>query len=163
MTAAKPLAVSLLALAMAAPALAQQQMPQGQGQGQAPTAADQVSQLDDLVDLDDGQEQELETLLNDSQDRIKELQEDAREVQAQLEGSIGADFDEASIRQDAERLGQLTGDMMAESVLMQSRIEATLTQEQRDELERQMQEQQKQMEQMQRQMQEQQMQQQPSE
>lgn len=161
MTAAKPLAVSLLTLAMAAPALAQQQMPQGQGQ--APTAADQVSQLDDLVDLDDGQEEELETLLNDSQNRIKELQEDAREVQAQLEGSIGADFDEASIRQDAERLGQLTGDMMAESVLMQSRIEATLTQEQRDELERQMQAQQKQMEQMQRQMQEQQMQQQPSE
>lgn len=161
MTAVKSLAASILTLAMAAPALAQQQMPQGQGQ--APTAADQVSQLDELVDLDESQEQELETLLNDSQSRIQELQGEAREVQAQLQESIGPDFDEATIRQDAERLGQLTGDMMAESVLMQSRLEATLTQEQRDELERQMQAQQKQMEQMRRQMQKQQMQRQPSE
>ncbi|MDR9440925.1 MAG: hypothetical protein RI841_15715 [Halomonas sp.] len=162
MTAMKPLAVSILTLAVAAPAFAQQQMPQGQGQ--TPTAADQVSQLDELVDLDEGQEQELETLLNDSQNRIKELQEEARGVQAQLQESIGADFDEATIRQDAGRLGQLTGDMMAESVLMQARIEATLTQDQRDELERQMQARQQQMQQMQRQMQEQQIQQQqPSE
>lgn len=154
MTAMKSLAVSILTLGLAAPALAQQQMPQGQGQ--TPTAADQVSQLDELVDLDEDQEQELETLLNDSQGRIQELQDEAREIQAQLQESIGPDFDEATIRQDAERLGQLTGDMTAESVLMQSRIEATLTQEQRDELERQMQAQQEQMEQIQRQMQEQQ-------
>lgn len=160
MTALKPLAVSILTLAVAAPAFSQQQMPQGKGQ--TPTAADQVSQLDEIVELDEGQEQELETLLNDSQNRIKELQEEARGVQAQLQESIGPDFDEATIRQDAERLGQLSGDIMAESILMQSRIEATLTQDQRDELESQMQarqQQMQQMQQMQRQMQEQQMQQ----
>jgi periplasmic protein CpxP/Spy len=157
MTALKSLAVSTLTLALAAPAFAQQQM--SQGQGQAPSAEDQVNQLDELVDLDEGQEQELTTLLNDSQSRIEELQSEAQEVQSQLQESVGPDFDEATIRQDAERLGQLTGDMTAESVLMQSRIEATLTQEQRDELERQMQAQQEQMEQMQQQMQEQQQQQ----
>ncbi|PXX95578.1 periplasmic heavy metal sensor [Halomonas sp. LBP4] len=153
MTVLKSLAISTLTLALAAPALAQQ-MPQGQGQ--APSAEDQVSQLDELVDLDDNQEQELVTLLNDSQSRIQELQAEARELQMQLQGSIGPEFDEATIRQDAERLGQLTGDMMAESVLMQSRLEATLTQEQRDELQRQMEAQQEAMRQMQEQMQRQQ-------
>lgn len=151
MTVLKSLAISTLTLALATPALAQQ-MPQGQ----APSAEDQVSQLDELVDLDDNQEQELVTLLNDSQSRIRELQTEAQEIQMQLQESIGPEFDEAAIRQDAERLGQLTGDMMAESVLMQSRLEATLTQEQRDELQRQMEAQQEAMRQMQEQMQRQQ-------
>ncbi|HSP58353.1 MAG TPA: hypothetical protein VLO12_08635 [Halomonas sp.] len=154
MIALKLIATSSLVLAMAAPALAQQQMPQGQGQ--PPSAEDQVSQLDELVDLDDAQEQELTTLLNDAQSRIQELEGEAQEIQIQLQESVSSDFDENAIRQDAERLGQLTGDMTAESVLLQSRIEATLTQEQRDELERQMQVQQEQMEQMQEQMQQQQ-------
>ncbi|MDN3520971.1 hypothetical protein [Halomonas ramblicola] len=154
MTRLKPLALSILSLALASPALAQQ-MPQGQ----APSAEEQVSQLDQLVELDESQEQELVALLNDSQGRIQELESEAQTVQTQLQESIGPDVDEATVRQDAERLGQLTGDMTAESILMQSRIESTLTQEQRDELERRMQERQEQMRQMQQQMQQQQQQQ----
>ncbi|MDI5933111.1 periplasmic heavy metal sensor [Halomonas kalidii] len=153
MTVLKSLAVSTLTLALAAPALAQQVSP---GQGQAPSAEDQVNQLDELVDLDDNQQQELVTLLNDSQSRIQSLQGEAQQVQVQLQENIGPEFDETAIRQDAERLGQLTGDMTAESVLMQARVEATLTQEQRDELQRQMEAQQEQMRQMQEQMQQQQ-------
>jgi periplasmic protein CpxP/Spy len=151
MSFAKSLAAATLTVALAAPALAQQ-MPQGG----PPSAQDQVTQLGELIELEAGQEQELVALLTDSQERIQTLQADAQSVQMQLQENIGHDFDEAAIRQDAERLGQLTGEMTAESVLMQSRLQATLTQEQRDELERRVQEQQEQMRQMQQQMQQQQ-------
>ncbi|MFB9147547.1 Spy/CpxP family protein refolding chaperone [Halomonas alkalicola] len=156
MTFAKPLAVigsSALALtfALAAPAVAQQ-MPQG-----APSAEQQVAQLDELVNLDDSQEQELVALLTDGQERLQSLQAEAQGVQMQIHEQIGPEFDEAAIRRDAERLGQLTGDMTAESALMQARIQSTLTAEQRDELERLAEEQEAQMRQMQEQMQQQQM------
>ncbi|QJQ99215.1 Spy/CpxP family protein refolding chaperone [Halomonas sp. PGE1] len=157
MTFAKPLAVigsSALALtfALAAPAVAQQ-MPQGG----APSAEQQVAQLDELVNLDDSQEQELIALLTDGQERLQSLQAEAQGVQMQIHEQIGPEFDEAAIRRDAERLGQLTGDMTAESALMQARIQSTLTAEQRDELERLAEEQEAQMRQMQEQMQQQQM------
>ena len=156
MTFSKPLAVigsSALALtfALAAPAVAQQ-MPQG-----APSAEQQVAQLDELVNLDDSQEQELVALLTDGQERLQSLQAEAQGVQMQIHEQIGPEFDEAAIRRDAERLGQLTGDMTAESALMQARIQSTLTAEQRDELERLAEEQEAQMRQMQEQMQQQQM------
>ncbi|AXY41361.1 Spy/CpxP family protein refolding chaperone [Halomonas sp. JS92-SW72] len=156
MTFAKPLAVigsSALALTftLAAPAVAQQ-MPQG-----APSAEQQVAQLDELVNLDDSQEQELVALLTDGQERLQSLQAEAQGVQMQIHEQIGPEFDEAAIRRDAERLGQLTGDMTAESALMQARIQSTLTAEQRDELERLAEEQEAQMRQMQEQMQQQQM------
>jgi periplasmic protein CpxP/Spy len=155
MTFTKPFALAVtktvaLTFALAAPALAQQ-MPQGG----PPSAQDQVAQLDELVGLEANQEQELVALLGESQERIQSLEGEAQAVQMQLQESIGPEFDEAAIRRDAERLGQLTGDMTAESVLMQSRLQAALTQEQRDELERRMQEQQEQMRQMQEQMQQQ--------
>ena len=145
---AKPLAVitsSALALtfALAAPAVAQQ-MPQG-----APSAEQQVAQLDEMVNLQGGQEQELVSLLTQGQERLQSLQAEAQGVQMQIHEQIGPDFDEASIRRNAERLGQLTGDMTAESALMQARIQSTLTAEQRDELERLARQQQEQMQQQQ--------------
>lgn len=152
----KPLVVitsSALALtfALAAPVVAQQ-MPQG-----VPSAEQQVAQLNEMVNLNDSQEQTLVSLLTQGQERLQSLQTEAQGVQMQLQSQIGPDFDEASIRRDAERLGQLTGDMTAESALMQARIQSTLTAEQRDELERLAQQQQEQMRQMQEQMQQQQM------
>jgi uncharacterized membrane protein len=148
----KPLVVAgALTLALAAPAIAQQ-MPQG-----VPSAEQQVAQLDQLVELDAGQEQELVSLLTQGQERLQSLQAEAQGVQMQIHEQIGPEFDEAAIRRDAERLGQLTGDMTAESALMQARIQDTLTQEQRDELERLAEEQEAQMRQMQEQMQQQQM------
>lgn len=147
----KPLvAAGALTLALAAPAIAQQ-MPQG-----APSAEQQVAQLDQLVDLDAGQEQELVSLLTQGQERLQSLQAEAQTVQMQIHEQIGPGYDESAIRRDAERLGQFTGDMTAESALMQARIQDTLTQEQRDELERLAQEQEQQMRQMQEQMQQQQ-------
>ncbi|MGM0913606.1 MAG: Spy/CpxP family protein refolding chaperone [Pseudomonadota bacterium] len=151
MTLRKSLAVSSLSLALAVPAFAQQ-MPQGQ----APSAEEQVAQLDQMVDLDQGQEQELVTLLSESRQRIQSLRSEAQEVQMRLQQNAGPEFDEAAIRQDAELLGDLTGEMTAESVLMQSRMQAALSPAQRDELERQIEERQQQMRQMQQQMQQQQ-------
>ncbi len=155
MTFTKPLiAAGALTFALAAPAIAQQ-MPQGQ----PPSAQDQVAQLDELVGLEGNQEQDLVAIMSESQERIQSLQGEAQSVQTQIHEQIGPGFDEASIRRDAERLGELTGDMTAESALMQARIQDTLTQEQRDELERLAQEQEQQMRQMQEQMQQQQQQQ----
>ncbi|WP_163575656.1 hypothetical protein [Halomonas faecis] len=154
MSVSQSLAVSALTVALVAPAIAtaQQAMPQQQ----PPSAQDQVSQLDELVDLDASQEQELLALLENTQRRLQELESEARTIQTQLQEQVGADYDEASIRRDADRLGDLTGEMSAESVLMQARLQETLTQQQRDELESQMQAQQEQMRQMQEQMQQQQ-------
>ncbi|GHE19654.1 hypothetical protein [Halomonas urumqiensis] len=151
MTALKLLAAASLSLLVASQASAQQ-MPQGA----PPSAEQQVSQLDELIGLEEGQQQELVALLNDSQAIIEQKQSEAEQVQAQLYERVQPDVDEAAIREDAQRLGQLTGDMAAESVLMQARIQSTLTQEQRDELERQMEQQREQMRQMQEQMQQQQ-------
>ena len=151
MTLRTSLVVSSLTLALAVPAFAQQ-MPQGQ----PPSAEEQVAQLDQLVELDQQQEQELVTLLSDSRERIQSLQAEARSVQMRLQQNAGPEFDEAAIRQDAELLGDLSGEMTAESVLMQSRMQAALTVEQRDELERQIAQRQQQMRKMQQQMQQQQ-------
>ena len=153
---AKPLALMVtktvaLTFALATPALAQQ-MPQGA----PPSAQEQVAQLDEMVGLETHQQQELVALLTDSQERIQSLEAEAQSAQMQIHEQIGPGYDEATIRRDAERLGQLTGDMTAESALMQARIQSTLTQAQRDELERLAQQQQQQMRQMQEQMQQQQ-------
>lgn len=151
MTALKLLAASSLVLLVASQASAQQ-MPQSA----PPSAEEQVNQLDEMVGLEDDQQQELIALLTESRATIEEKQSEAQQVQAQLYQRVQPDFDEQAIRRDAERLGQLTGDMAAESVLLQARMQSTLTQEQRDELESQVAQRQEQMRQMQEQMQQQQ-------
>lgn len=139
-------ATALLALALAAPVSAQQ----------APGQPDQVDQLTELVGLSEDQQTEIRAILEEMQAEIAALQLEARDMQQKLQDQAGPGFDEASIRKDAKKLGELTGEMTAMSVLLQSRVETVFTQEQRDELERKMKEQQ----QMQQQMQQQQMQQQ---
>lgn len=132
----KTLATALLALLLAGPALAQQA-----GGGQ-PDQVDQVDQLTRLVGLDENQQKKIREILEGSQAEIATLQMEARELQQTLQEQAGPDYDEASIRKNAERLGDLTGEMTAMSVLLQSKVESVFTPAQREELERKMQQQQ---------------------
>lgn len=124
--------------------------------GGAPSVDDQVSQLDQMVDLDDGQKEEISSLLTQMQDDIGAKEQEAQELQQQISERVQPDYDEAAIRADAERLGDLTAEMTADSIILQSQIEDVFTQEQRDQLDEAMAQQQEQMEQMQEQMQQQQ-------
>ncbi|MCH9784143.1 MAG: Spy/CpxP family protein refolding chaperone, partial [Gammaproteobacteria bacterium] len=135
----------LLALGLSATATAQQAAP-GQQQG------DQVDQLDRMVDLNDDQKQELREMIKDSEGKITEMRKEAQQLQQALSDQIGPDYDEGEIRDNAEELGELTGDVTAESVLLQARIQDTLTEEQRATLEKRAQQQREQMRQMQEQM-----------
>ena len=135
----------LLALGLSATATAQQAAP-GQQQG------DQVDQLDRMVDLNDDQKQELREMIKDSEGKITEMRKEAQQLQQALSDQIGPDYDEGEIRDNAEELGELTGDVTAESVLLQARIQDTLTEEQRATLEKRAQQQREQMRKMQEQM-----------
>ncbi|HCR80712.1 MAG TPA: hypothetical protein DIW42_14380, partial [Alcanivorax sp.] len=128
----------LLALGLSATATAQQAAP-GQQQG------DQVDQLDRMVDLNDDQKQELREMIKDSEGKITEMRKEAQQLQQALSDQIGPDYDEGEIRDNAEELGELTGDVTAESVLLQARIQDTLTEEQRATLEKRAQQQREQM------------------
>ena len=139
----------LLALGLSATATAQQAAP-GQQQG------DQVDQLDRMVDLNDDQKQELREMIKDSEGKITEMRQEAQQLQQALSDQIGPDYDEGEIRDNAEELGELTGDVTAESVLLQARIQDTLTEEQRATLEQRAQQQREQMRKMQEQMRQQQ-------
>ena len=139
----------LLALGLSATATAQQAAP-GQQQG------DQVDQLDRMVDLNDDQKQELREMIKDSEGKITEMRKEAQQLQQALSDQSGPDYDEGEIRDNAEELGELTGDVTAESVLLQARIQDTLTEEQRATLEKRAQQQREQMRQMQEQMRQQQ-------
>ena len=101
----------LLALGLSATATAQQAAP-GQQQG------DQVDQLDRMVDLNDDQKQELREMIKDSEGKITEMRKEAQQLQQALSDQIGPDYDEGEIRDNAEELGELTGDVTAESVLL---------------------------------------------
>ncbi|QNI01933.1 Spy/CpxP family protein refolding chaperone [Halomonas sp. SH5A2] len=150
---AKLFAPAVAALVFSVPAMAQQM---GGGMGGAPSVDDQINQLDEMLDLNDGQKEELNDLLTQMQNDNTAKQEEARELQQQLGEHVQADYDEAAIRADAERLGDLTAEMTAESVIIQSQIEDVFTQEQRDQLDEAMAQQREQMKQMQEQMQQQQ-------
>jgi len=139
----------LLALGLSATATAQQAAP-GQQQG------DQVDQLDRMVDLNDDQKQELREMIKDSEGKITEMRKEAQQLQQALSDQIGPDYDEGEIRDNAEELGELTGDVTAESVLLQARIQDTLTEEQRATMEKRAQQQREQMRKMQEQMRQQQ-------
>ncbi|MDR5875411.1 Spy/CpxP family protein refolding chaperone [Halomonas sp. CUBES01] len=150
MQVAKFFAPAVAALAFSVPAMAQQMG------GGAPSIDDQVNQLDEMLDLDDGQKEELSGLLTQMQEESTAKQQEARELQQQLSEHVQPDYDEAAIRADAERLGDLTAEMTADSVIMQSQIADVFTQEQRDQLDEAMAQRQKQMQQMQEQMRQQQ-------
>ncbi|XOZ32731.1 Spy/CpxP family protein refolding chaperone [Halomonadaceae bacterium KBTZ08] len=139
-----------LAMAIAFTAGAQQMGQQG---------GDQVDQLARMIDLTDEQQEEIRGILDEMQGDIQDTQKQIQQLQKKLDGRVGPDYDEQAIRDDAEKLGNLTGEMTAKSILLQSRVESVFTEEQRKELEKQMKQQRQQMQKMQQQMQKQQMQQ----
>ncbi|WP_404344742.1 Spy/CpxP family protein refolding chaperone [Vreelandella venusta] len=140
---------AVVALTFSVPAMAQQMG------GGAPSIDDQVNQLDEMVDLDESQKQELTSLLTQMQNDIGANEQEAQQLQQQLSEHVQSDYDEAAIRADAEKLGDLTAEMTADSTIIQSQIEGVFTQEQQDQLDEAMAQQQEQMQQMQEQMQQQ--------
>ncbi|CAM0558048.1 hypothetical protein EHLJMEHL_03140 [Vreelandella titanicae] len=141
---------AVAALAFGVPAMAQQMA------GGTPSVDDQVDQLDEMVDLDEGQKEEMSNLLTQMQDKISGKEQEAQQLQQQLGEQVQPDYDEAAIRADAERLGDLTAEMTADSIILQSQIEGVFTQEQREQLDEAMAQRQEQMQQqMQEQMQQQ--------
>lgn len=150
MQVAKLFLPAVAALIFSVPAMAQQMG------GGTPSVDDQVNQLDEMVDLNDGQKEELSNLLTQMQDEVGANEQEAQQLQQQLSEHVQPDYDEAAIRADAERLGDLTAEMTADSILIQSQIEGVFTQEQRDQLDEAVAQQQEQMQQqMQEQMQQQ--------
>lgn len=129
---------ALVALSLSAPTFAQQS-PGGQ--------PDQVSQLAQMVDLSEDQQTEIRGILEEMQESIGELRQDARSLQEDLQSQIKPGYDESAIRDQAARLGEVTGEIAALSALMQAKVDAVFTQEQRDELDRRMKEMQQQMQQ----------------
>ncbi|WP_323752373.1 hypothetical protein [Marinobacter sp.] len=126
---------ALVAMSLSVPAFAQQ--------GQM----DQVGQLAQMVGLSDDQQTEIRGIISEMEGDLGELRQDAQGLQRDLQGEIKADYDEGAIRSHAEKLGDVTGEIAALSALMQAKVDAVFTEEQRDELERKMQEMQQKMQQ----------------
>ncbi|MGO1461271.1 MAG: Spy/CpxP family protein refolding chaperone [Oleiphilaceae bacterium] len=135
---AKLLGTALVAVSLSAPALAQQ-APGGQ--------PDQVAQLAQMVGLSEDQQKEIRGILDGMQGEIAPLREEAKTLQQKMQGEIKADYDEDAIRDHAEDLGEVTGEIAALSTLMQARVDGVFTQEQRDELDKKMQQMRQQMQQ----------------
>lgn len=135
----KMFGIMLITLGFGSTALAQQAAP-----GDQP---DQVDQLAELVGLDETQQKEIRSIFEDMQGEISELQAEARTLQQELQAQIKPDFDEDQIREDAEKLGDLTGEMAALSTLMQAKVDKVFTEEQRATLQERMQQMQQQMQQ----------------
>ncbi|SDK73581.1 hypothetical protein SAMN05192555_10157 [Franzmannia pantelleriensis] len=163
MTLVKRLAAPMFAALVAVPATA---IAQDMGQGMAPQQAapspeEQVAQLDEMVGLDQAQQDQIVGYLTELQQGVGERQQEVQALEQQLLEHSGPNYDENAIRQAAAQLGDATAEIAADSVILQSRIEAAMTQEQRDALDEAARQQQEQMRQMQEQMQQQQQQQAP--
>ncbi|MBB5322719.1 Spy/CpxP family protein refolding chaperone [Marinobacter oulmenensis] len=133
----------LVATTLSLPAFAQQATQGGQ--------PDQVSQLAQMVGLSDDQQEEIRGIVDEMQGEIGELRQEAQSLQQDLQGEIKADYDEDAIRDTAEELGNVTGEIAALSALMQAKVDSVFTKEQRDELDRRMEQMQKQRQMMQQQ------------
>jgi periplasmic protein CpxP/Spy len=120
------MAAAMLAAMIAITAAAQQAEPDAQ--------PDELQQLAELIGLTDRQQEQIRTLMRETAPEIQALQTQAHAVQQELQEQVRADFDEDEIRGLAERLGDLTGEMTAESVLLQSKIQAVFTEDQRRQL-----------------------------
>ncbi|ERP96362.1 hypothetical protein Q666_05005 [Marinobacter sp. ES-1] len=132
----KVIGSALIALSLSATAFAQQA-----------SQPDQVAQLAEMVGLSDDQQSEIRSIIDDMQGEIGELRQSAQNLQQKLQGEIKPDYNESAIRDNAEELGDVTGEIAALSALMQAKVDAVFTEEQRAELDRQMQEMQRQMQQ----------------
>ncbi|WP_417538879.1 Spy/CpxP family protein refolding chaperone [Marinobacter sp.] len=134
---AKLFGTALVALSLSAPVLAQQ----------AGGQPDQVDQLAQMVGLSEDQQKEIRGILEKMQGEIGSLREEARALQEQMQAEIKADYNEAAIREQGENLGDVTGEIATLSALMQAKVDRVFTQEQRDELDKKMQEMRQQMQQ----------------
>jgi protein CpxP len=134
--------IALITLGLSAPAMAQQS-------GGQP---DQVDQLAQMVGLSDVQQTEIRGILDEMQTEIQGLNGQAQQLQQQIQGQIKPDYDEAVIRETAEELGNVTGEIAALATLMQAKVDSVFTEEQRETLNKRMQKMQQQR-QMQQQMQ----------
>ncbi|WP_153045479.1 Spy/CpxP family protein refolding chaperone [Marinobacter salexigens] len=152
MTLAKLFGTALVALSLSAPVLAQQAGAAPQGSA---AQTDQVGQLAQMVGLSDDQQKEIRDILEEMQGEIGTLREEARALQEQMQAEIKADYDEGAIREHGEDLGEVTGEIAVLSALMQAKVDSVFTQEQRDELDKKMQEMRQQMQQRQMMMQQQ--------
>ena len=123
--------------------------------GMAPQG-DQVDQLDRIVDLSNEQKENLRALIAEMEPTIEDNTQEAQQLQRKMSEHISADYDEDAIRADAERLGELTSAITADSVLLQSKMQALMTEEQLATLDEAIRQQQQQMQQMREQMQRQQ-------
>lgn len=132
----KTLGALLIAMSLAGPVWAQQQ-------GQP----DQVDRLAEMVGLSDEQQTEIRAIIEELQSEIQSLRVEAQQLQQKMQAHVKADYDEDAIRADAADLGDLTGEITALSTLLQAKVDAVFTQEQRDELDRKMREMQQRMQQ----------------
>lgn len=143
---AKMFGTAVVALSLSAPAVAQQ------AAGGQP---DQVDQLAQMVGLSEDQQTEIRGIIDEKQDKIAKLREEARALQQQMQAEIKPEYDEDSIRDNAEELGDVTGEIAALSTLMQAKVDSVFTEEQRDTLDKRMQQMQQQRQQQQQMMQQQ--------
>ena len=107
--------------------LSAQSMPQAQPR-------EQVKQLDEAVQLDKEQERNIEKLLTDSRQKTDDIYGRLQALKMELGREIGPDFDEKAIRKKSKALGELSGELTAETALLQARIQDALTDEQRQTL-----------------------------
>lgn len=143
---AKMFGTAVVALSLSAPAVAQQ------AAGGQP---DQVDQLAQMVGLSDDQQTEIRGIIDEKQDKIAKLRQEARALQQQMQAEIKPEYDEDSIRDNAEELGDVTGEIAALSTLMQAKVDSVFTEEQRDTLDKKMKQMQQQRQQQQQMMQQQ--------
>lgn len=115
---------------------------------------DEVDQLAEMVGLTEEQQSEIRAVIDEISPQVERLQAEAQVAQRELYDKAGADFDEKEIREGAAKLGALSGEITALTLILQSRVDGIFTDEQRAQLEQMQQQQQE----MQRQMQQQQMQ-----
>ncbi|MBB3047178.1 Spy/CpxP family protein refolding chaperone [Litorivivens lipolytica] len=113
------LLVSFSALVQSAPA------------GNANAAADQVARLDSIVRLSEAQEKEIEALLVESEQATTKLSREIQSMKIELGQEIGPDFNERAIRKQSAKLGKLSGELTAETALLQAKIQNVLTEDQR--------------------------------
>src|SRR5690554_7693203 len=86
-----------------------------------------------MVGLSDDQQSEIRGIIDDMQGEIGELRQSAQNLQQKLQGEIKPDYNESAIRDNAEELGDVTGEIAALSALMQAKVDAVFTEEQRAE------------------------------
>mgnify|MGYP000716470044 CR=1 FL=1 len=97
-----------------------------------PQPSAQVDQLDQIVKLDKGQKQEIQKILEEANAKTGKLQIEMEQLKQALGAEIVPNFNEKSIRKNAEKLGKVSGELTAESALLQARIQDALTEEQRN-------------------------------